>query len=111
MHTSSYLGPADFYVVSSTMLLYNVTEAPEVLCIEINITDDTYLEADEYFYLQLNSSDLDVEFKIDHSIVKIQDDDSKYNYTAPLVYYVRAISSDFHGPYNNIGSEFCYEAS
>ena len=60
------------------MLLYNVSEAPARLCIEINITDDTYLEANEYFYLQLNSTDPDVKFKIDHSIIKIVDDDSKY---------------------------------
>ena len=59
------------------MLLYEALDPPEVLCVEINITDDDYLETNEYFYLQLNSSDLDVEFKIDHSIVKIQDDDSK----------------------------------
>ena len=63
------------------MLLYDVSDPPELLCVEINITDDSYLETDEYFYLQLNTSDPDVWFKIDHSIVKIQDDDSEHTIT------------------------------
>lgn len=59
------------------MLVYNVTDPPESICIEVMIVNDTYLESEEYFYLQLNSSDPDVHFKIDHSIVQIVDDDSK----------------------------------
>ena len=54
-----------------------MSDPPDLLCIEVNITDDMYLEAEEFFYLQLDSTDPDVQFKIDHSIVEIVDDDSK----------------------------------
>ena len=64
-------------MLDDSPLVYNASDPPEVLCIEVNINDDTYLEDEEFFYLQLNSTDPYVEFKIDHSIVEIVDDDSK----------------------------------
>ena len=60
------------------MLLYNVNSPPDLICINVTIIDDTYLESEEYFYLQLDSPDPDVKFKIDHSIVQIVDDDCEW---------------------------------
>ena len=76
MHASS--DPEDFYASDVINLTYDVSDPPDLLCIEVNITDDSYLESEEFFYLQLNSSDPYVKFKIDHSIVEIVDDDCKF---------------------------------
>ena len=70
--------PLDFYANETSLhFTYDSGNPPDVLCTEVSIIDDSYLENEEYFYLLLNTDDPSVKFKIDHSIVEIVDNDGR----------------------------------
>ena len=56
------------------------SQAGDTQCVEIVITDDSCVEEDEHFSVNLTTSDEDVKFHINYASVRILDDDSKYNH-------------------------------
>ena len=55
------------------------SQAGDTQCVEIVINDDRCVEGDEYFSVNLTTSDEDVKFHVDYAAIRILDDDSKYN--------------------------------
>ena len=53
------------------------TQAGDSHCVEIVITDDRCVEKDEYFSVNLTTSDGNVEFLIKYAVIRILDDDGE----------------------------------
>ena len=54
------------------------SQAGDTHCVEIVIIDDGYVEGDEYFAVNLTTSDEDVKLKINYAAIRILDDDGEY---------------------------------
>ena len=53
------------------------SQAGDTQCVEIIIIDDRCVERDEYFSVNLTTSDEDVKFHIDYAAIRILDDDGE----------------------------------
>ena len=70
------------------------SQAGDTHCVEIVIIDDRCVEEDEYFSVNMTTSDEDVKFHINYASIRILDDDSEYDNLKDW-YYVSVIVRRF----------------
>ena len=75
-----YAAGIDFNSTTSS-LLFTPTNSGDPQCTDISIVDDTILENDEVFSVELSTNDLDVDFETASAMVTISDNDGRVLYT------------------------------
>ena len=96
----------DYVHVSSTLIFQDGSQNNTMICINIIIIDDLRIEGEEIFYMTLFSTDLDVFFSTNTTIIVIMDDeginDNKSTFLKPLCYILAAPRVSIHPTDTNV---------
>ena len=70
---------SDFVDIASVHWVFTAGgQAGDTHCVEIVVIDDRCVEEDEYFSVNLTTSDENVKFHINYAAIRILDDDGEY---------------------------------